>query len=1193
MRDTDVGLLSRFYQYRASEETDMRVKFAKLAVVLAGLIVLVSPADPQLITGSIVGTVQDPSAMAVPGAEAMLTQVATGAVRRTETDVSGNFLFGGLDPGEYTLTVSKSGFKKAERKDLILSTGERVSAGMIALEVGMVSEVISVTSQPGAVVQTESAERVGIVTTAQMENLMVMGRDFKTLASLVPGVVVAYSGGNSADPDSIQRGEVYHVLGNRESGNNATLDGATVGTVDYPVDNISRSSMDSIAEVRVLVGSYAAEYGGRIGGSIDVVLKSGTRDFHGLGSYFKRHEQFDANNFFNNRGNVPIPRYRYNTWTYNLGGPVYIPGKFNRNKDRLFFFWSQEFWPQSTGNVTRITVPTALERAGDFSQTLNLNNQMIVIKDPTTGAPFPGNQIPSNRLDKSGQALLNFFPLPNFLNRQVSLGQYNFVTTVNYNSPTQYDTLKLDYNPNSSNSFGITSNYLTGNGVAVGATVWPQMISSSSPAKEHAIVARYTHIFSSRALNEFNFGWADTSWGSTVPAAQIQRNLRSTVGFTAGQLYPAANPYNFIPSANFTGVPGAANLSISESSWYTVPSDGSGSWQGRVSDEGSYNWSDKFTYVLGPHVLKTGISYLRAERQKGLQSSMTVGASSPWGLFDFGADASNSLDTGYAYSNAALGVFDWYRETSQHVWTHALSNSLEAFMQDDWRVTHRLTLHYGLRLSWFPRIHDKTPNLFSAFVPQSYDPSQQVRLIQPALIGGNRVGFDPVTRTQYPAALIGALVPGVGNPYDGIVTAAQNTNYPSTLADNPGVLFAPRFGFSYDVFGKGKTAVRGGFGYSYNRDSMDCCYKPFTGQPPQATTPMIQYGQLSQVQSAATFLFPIGINGRYRSEDIPTAMNYSFSIQQAVGFGTVLDVAYVGALGRHLIWRENVNSVPLGADFQPQNIDPTKGTVLPSAFLRRVVGYQDITMQEAGGTSNYHSLQVSARKRFARGLSFGLAWTWSKAMDYNDYDTAFPLTTILPRSYYYGLANYDATHVVKIDYVYDIPGMRGDNFLAKHVLSGWQISGITTFQSGFPLSVGFTTTTPVDITGTPSVSPRIDVVGTAVLPRGQRTVLQFFNTSVFRLPAVGTIGDAGRWAIRGPGINQWDASLVKRFRVREPFQVQLRAEAYNAFNHTQFTSVNTTAQFNPATGAQVNPGFGQFTGAARPRIMQLAVRFSF
>ena len=331
----------------------------------------------------------------------------------------------------------------------------------------------------------------------------------------------------------------------------------------------------------------------------------------------------------------------------------------------------------------------------------------------------------------------------------------------------------------------------------------------------------------------------------------------------------------------------------------------------------------------------------------------------------------------------------------------------------------------------------------------------------------------------------------------------------------------------------------------------------------------------------------------YISGKVATVMNYSLSVQRDIGFQTVVDVGYVATLGRHLQWDVDQNAIPIGADFLASNLDPTTGKVLTNNFLRPIAGYGAIYTQSFGTSSNYNSLQVSARRRFARHFQLGAAWTWSKAMDYADTDSTTVESIVNPRVYYYGEASFDRTHIVSLNYIYDLPNAPWRNPVVKGFLNHWELSGITIFQSGAPLGVSMTTTTGEDITGTASLSPRVNVIANPVLPKSQRTFSQNFNTAALQLPAVGTLGNAAPNIFRGPGIENWDLSLIKNITLYERLHIQLRVATFNTFNHTQFTTVNTSATFNPATGAQTNSKLGAFTAAGDPRQMQLGIRLVY
>ncbi len=304
------------------------------------------------------------------------------------------------------------------------------------------------------------------------------------------------------------------------------------------------------------------------------------------------------------------------------------------------------------------------------------------------------------------------------------------------------------------------------------------------------------------------------------------------------------------------------------------------------------------------------------------------------------------------------------------------------------------------------------------------------------------------------------------------------------------------------------------------------------------------------------------------------------------------DVSYVGSLGRHLMWNRNVNTIPFGANWDPKFQDPTTRAVLPQSFMRPYIGYNDIGMRASASSSNYHSLQVSVQRRYARRIQFGGAWTWSKALDFNDTDTETVSTLVPVRVWNYGLASFDRTHVLKANWLWDVSRSVRGGFLKKMALSGWQASGIASFISGRPLGLSYSTVLFSDPTGTPSQGARVVVLANPVLPKSQRTFSRNFRTDVFQPAPRGTTGNAAKTIIRGPGVNNWDIAVFKSFPLREPYKLQFRWETYNSFNHTQFSGLDTTARFD-AVGAQVNQRLSEFTSARPPRRMQFALRFSF
>ena len=1124
----------------------------------------------QTITGSIVGTVVDASGAAVVSAEVMATQTTTGAKRVVQTNDQGDFLLGSLQPGTYDVTISAPGFKTLQRTGVPLSAQETLPLGRMAMEIGAVTDQVTVSAQ-GVAVQVASSERAGVISTAQLQNLMIKGRNAMSLLALMPGVVDAQDG-----IERIDRNFNLSVQGNRRNTNTVTVDGMPVNPMGNNFNTVVMLSQDAVAEVKVLLTNYPAEYGRSSGATVNFITKSGTREFHGLGSYFKRHEQFNANNFFNNRLNVPKPRYRYNTWNYNIGGPIPLP-KVNRNRDKLFFFWSQEFWPLTVPQpVAQLTVPTLAERRGDFTQSVDLNNRPIAIIDPLTRQPFPGGVIPANRLDPNGLALLNVFPQPNFDNRSVSAGRFNYVFQDENKTPTRMENLRVDYiiNPSNSLSFTFASfvDQQTGSvGIlTAGATNWPQM-EKTYRLHGQGYILRYTGVLSPTLINETSLGWTRRPEGNSATDESITRNLRSTAGFDAGQFNPATNPLGLIPNATFGGIPNAANLFM----------------EGRFpfyQQLHAFNLTNNLTKTLGAHTLKAGVMV-----ERNYQGSLSEAVYA--GNFSFAPDANNPLDTGNAYLNAALGVFTTYAEASNRVILSFRQHAVEWFLQDTWKATRRLTLEYGVRFHHLQPIYMRSDRL-ATFAPELYDPSQRVQLVRPVRVDNRRVGQHPVTGQIYPAAMIGAIAPGTGNAVNGMAVAGQD-GYPRGLISGYGMQLGPRLGFALDVFGNGQTAVRGGVGMYYNRPNMSDNYLRFTAQPPLVVTPTVYYGTLSTLTSSAGAVFPQNVNAFDRSDRVPKVMNFSLSVQQNVGWNTVVDVGYVGSLGRNQLWLRNINPIPLGANFHGSNADPSNpATPLPQAFLRPIPGYNDILVTEPASSSNYHSMQVTARRRFAQNVQFGLAWTWSKAMTYNDTDTTVVSSLVPVRVWNYGLSSYDRTHNVRIDYLWDLPRVDAGHRAVNYILNHWQLSGITSFVSGAPLAITYSTVTPMDIAGSPSQGARIALTGNPVLPKSERTFSRNFRTEVFRLPARGTVGNSAPTQVRGPGIANWDVALFKNLPIREQISLQFRAEAYNVFNHTQFATVDTAARFD-AAGNQVNARFGEFTSARPPRTLQLALRLYF
>jgi hypothetical protein len=1148
-----------------------------LMLVCAALSVLLG----QINTGTVVGIATDPQGLVIAGAQVTLTSETTGDVRRTVSNQSGTFTFPAVPAGTYTLRVSMNGFQTFERKGMALTSSEYLNAGTIMLNVGSTAETVSVEAS-AAVVQTASAENSAVLNTRQVSQILARGRDITTLLRLLPGVQQT---ADSATLGGRIGSSTPSIAGLRNRDNTVTLDGQVSSDADNTNVHISAVSLDAVEEVKVVTNGYQAEYGRNAGAQINIVSRSGTREFHGSASWFKRHEQFNANNFFNNQNGLPKPLYRHNTWVGTLGGPLFIPRLLNTGRDKLFFFFGHEEWrsfePQG---VQRRTMPTALERRGDFSQSVDVSGRVIQINDPLTGAPFPGNVIPANRINPLGQSLLNVFNQPNFLDRSISGGNYNYQFQDIWRLPKRLSQLKVDYNATASDR--ITGRWRKWRQETLGYTE-PTNFGNSQwdlyyaqyMKTEDAGVLNYTRSITPALVNEFSFSYRQMGeLGEPTSAENLSRVTREGRGLTGlRQLYPAANPLGVIPALTFGGIPNTASVAYDA----RFPMVG-----------GDRRWSlaDNASWSKRSHLLKAGFYYEYNLSDEGFSAPCFSGC------FDFSVDVNNPLDTRHTYANALLGVFRSYSESSRKNFRGGENWLLEWFAQDSWKVKRNLTLELGMRFSLFSPWKALANERGAAWVMERYDPSRAVRYYAPAFDAQRRrVAQNPITGELAPAVLIGAIVPGSGDPLNGMVTS-DDAYFSEGWHKRPSVQLGPRFGFAWDVFGNGKTAVRGAFGITKQTQARSGIYVTDTSAvPPVVQQSTIFYSSLENLSSSAGAAFPPGgVRSFERDPRVPSVYNYSFGIQQDIGYSTVFGVAYVGNVARHLMQTRNLNTLPYGARFQPENADPTNPSrPLSDPFFVRFRGYQAINAVEYSGISNYNSLQATLNRRLRSGLQFGAAYTWSKAMNLTDDANNLPMHRSA-REFLYGKAGYDQTHILVVNYVWDLPrvGRLWNNRVASGIFDNWQLAGFTTFASGTPSGIGYSTTDNAEITGGGD-GARIVVTGKAQLPRGERDFYRWFDTSVFARPARGDWGNAPKDVIRLPGTHNWDVSLFKNIPLGSESRIlQFRSEFYNVLNQTQFSGVDTAARFDPA-GRQVNTRFGQVISAREARVIQFALTLRF
>ncbi len=1125
----------------------------------------------QGLTGSISGTVADQSGSAIPGAEITLTNVGTGQTRNATADPTGSFVFTQLLPSTYKVAVTSKGFKRYEQTDIILTATERVVLKRIDLQLGEISQTVEVIAET-ARLQTQSAERSGLISLEQTQNVPLKGRDYLGLVKLLPGVIDT---ANRNAPGWNNLGGIT-INGNRQGTINLTLDGISsldTGSMGGPY---LAPSVDAVAEVKVLLTNYQAEYGRSSGGTINTVIKSGTREYHGGAYYFLRNEALNANEFFRNRDGLARPQYRFNYPGYFVGGPVPL-GSFNKNRDKLFFFWSQEFLPRKyPSSLQRRTFPTALQRNGDFSQTFDTNRTLIPIWDPLNNrVPFPGNVVPQSRIDRNGQAILNIFPTPNAVDPTFN---FNALIQAPITQPRRDSILRIDYNLSNKTLFywrGI-QDYEAYKGdfdFVLASSSWAQL-PINYQIRSVGSVATLIHTFSPTLVNEFTFG-VNRAKQTVDPLTQegLDRNTRAKVTPNLPQFFPGANPRNLVPQANFGGVPNAGVLNIEQ----RFPFFGTNN---------IWNWSNNLSKIWGKHNTKFGIYVERTTRNAARGSAFN-------GTFNFNRDVNNPFDTNFAYSNALLGSVQSYTEADAKLDGHARYLNVEWFAQDTWKVTRRFTIDAGVRFYFIQPTWSANDKL-AAFDLGAYNPAQQPALLQPFRnSAGVRVARDPRTGTEYSQASIGQFADGVA-PFQGM------TVYDQHLQKTPPIQVAPRLGFAWDVFGNSKTAIRGGVGIFYDRfnDDQVLIHREL---PPNVVTRQAFNTTIADLLRSPFRVSPPGVTSIERDFQPPTVYNWSFGIQQNVGFGTVLDVAYVGNVGRNLMQRRSLNALPYGTRFRASSIDSTTGNPLPDNFLRPLPGYADIQYIELAGTSNYHSLQTQVNKRFSKGLQFGVSWTWSKAMTIvnGNGDAVNPYLDYRVRNY--GRASFDRTHNFVFNYLYDIPALSkvtGNNIIMKSLFDNWQLSGLTTFTSGAPLGIGYSLVSGADIVGASGagIDSRVNLLKNPIIPKSERTELRHFDTTAFAPPTREEfgIGNAPKDVLRGPGINVFDVTIIKNipFGKSDSKRLQLRFEFYNFFNHASFQGVDTNARFD-AAGRQVSGTFGQYTSTLDARRVVLGAKFYF
>jgi hypothetical protein len=1158
----------------------------RLAVILSALLGAVPAASQQITTGRLTGTAADEQGLAIANARVTVTNEDTGDVRRNVTNAAGVFVLPALPPGRYTLAVAADGFGRATRSGIRLRANEAYDVGSVTLAVASFVDTTTVAGDL-TIVQRGTGDRSAAIESEQINSLLARGRDPISLLNTLPGVAPV---GEVTSLGGLFGPVTPNIMGQRSASAGLAVDGMAASDGDNG-RLLSPVSIDAIDQIEVRLNNYAAEHGRNAGAQVNIVTKSGTREFAGSLAYYVRNEALNANNYFNIRNGLEKPLYRYNTVTGTVGGPVPLPMSAGRARDRLFFFYVREMWDAKEPRAPRFaTTPSALERSGDFSQSFDQNGRLIQIVDPATGRPFPDNRIPAERIDRLGQGLLDLLPLPNFFDPAVSRGAYNYRDQDIAHVEKTLDQARMDANLSDRDRVWVrwrrwrplTEAY---SGVTAATSNWNHFRHAYA-AREDSVHGTHTRVLADTLVNELSVSHRHVQEvGPTVDTLDAVTRQGAGLG-DLPQLYPAANPLNVVPAVTFGGVPGIA------------PTIG---FDGRFPIAGGdrrTTLADTLSWSKGHHLVKAG-GYLEFNRNSEGPGPI---ASCFSGCFNFNADANNRLDTGYAFANALLGHFTSYQEATSRPLSAGRTHLLEWFVQDSWKARKDLTLDVGVRFAWGVPWRLRDGQAGAAFVPEAWDPAKQPRLFMPAVVNGQRVGLDEPSGQVVPAALVGAIVPGSGDPYNGIVTHEHPLGR-AGWRETPPISPQPRLGFAWTPGAKEATAIRGGFAVTSQvlQDSGDFSLR-MPSSPPIRLQPTMFYGSIAALNASQGYLFPFDAVPAYSREyRPPTTRHFFLEVQQSVGFDTVVSAAYVGNRQRNLTQSRNLNALPAGVRFEPRNADPTNPSrPLPDGFLTPMTGFGSVRLIENTGFADYDSLQVTATRRFTRGLQYAAAYTLSRARNLTDGDGGTLPSYHDPRAFLYDYAGYDRRHVLTFNYVWTVPnGSRiWNNAATRALLDNWQISGVTLVATGSPAEVTFTTTDNADVVGglcsagAANCGDANRVVMTADPTLANPSFERWFDTSAFARPARGDEGNAPRHPIRLPGRHNWDLSVSKMVAGRPGRGVQIAAEFYNVFNITQWTAVDTVARFD-RQGNQVNARFGQVTAAADPRIVQLSLRAMF
>jgi hypothetical protein len=1161
----------------------IRFSLHRVALLVLATLLFTIILSAQSDLGTITGLVKDPSGAMIPNANVLIRNEATGIERQTISSDTGYYIFINLPPAIYTIAVDATGFKRFETRGIKLDPNS-TRAVDANLTVGAATETVEVSAQVTAL-QSESATVQKLITQQQMEALELNGRNPVFLAQLQPGVrggaLAGLNYGLSLGPSAINGARNQETL--------ITFDGAPAVRTRSNGTSIGVADVDSTQEVQVLTANYGAEYGRSAGGQIRIVTKSGTRDFHGnLFEYF-RNDALNANSW--TRNNSPttafVSPFHWNQFGYNASGPVWYPGaKFNKERNKLFWYWGQEWTKYHYLESVFRTVPTAAMRAGDFSELLTPNpfySGTRQLYDPTTcpsvGAAgcqaIPGNKIPATLLSKNGLGLFNAYPtpnLPNYVN-----GNNNWYGGAAHPIDTRKDTLSIDILPSDKHRImGRRQNYkyMEFQPFDGGLDVVPKWFNRPNQTNSIDYVWTISPTVVNEALATFSLD------GVYMPLdLSSGRYDRTKAGINYPYLFPDGKEVpNRVPTL-------ALSSPIYDLNGGPYPSHSSGP---------IYTFSDSLTWIKGAHTLKFGFAFEYSGQNDFDQinvSGVPGGTNNQNGRFAFSdARAGAGATSGLSLGNAAMGLFDVYSEIGRRSYTLYRGKMFEGFAQDSWKVNRKLNLTYGVRYTVIVPYHAIWRNM-DVFDPKYYDPAKAVKQ-------------DPKT---------GYIIPGSGDPYNGIVIPGDGVpdyvgervfafttdqyNYlfrgeSDHYSDVHYNQFQPRVGIAYNL--NDKTVIRTGAGRFFTRLGVsDSVF--LGGNSPFQPIVSVSNGNVDNPGGGSQNMFPLTITTQSRAFKNPESWAWNFTVEREAFWKSVVSVAYVGRRGLHLQQERDLNALPVGTLKGPNAI---KG--VNTDYLRPYKGFATIRQTDNVGTSTYNSLQLNWTRRFTNGFAFGAAYTLSKSMD-----DGSAQRDILPnandRAAMWGPSSFDSRHIIVINYIYELPFLRNQASLLGKLAGGWQISGLTQFQTGTPCSValgndyaGVGTLGSMNCDG--SVAGQLwnvngDVNYTQEFALNNADPHYWFQpkntdgSAMFTAPADGTFTtQKNRGLIYHPGFQNWNIGLFKKFAINERTGFQFRAEAFNFINHPNWGNV----QLNPTSST-----FGKVTSKSSERNLQLSLRFYF